>query len=392
MRRSIRTSISRTTWSSVKPLFFATGYTQHGITTGLLAKSREGRPIKLEGNPTHPGSLGGIDAIAQASLLNLYDPDRSRFVAKKGTPVSWDLAISELRTSMEQLKEKGKTIYILSETVGSPTLGAVIDEVVKTYPAVKWVQYEPTNADSVREGARLAYGEYVNTIYDFSKALRVVSLDSDFLVTGANAVRYARDFSRLRVTHLREGETVPKADELNRLYVVESMLTSTGAVADHRLPMRSTDIEAFARALARELGVNAGEVQPPTGSVKWIAAIAKDLQAFKGKSIVLAGEHQPPAVHAIVHAINAALGNMGTTVINTAPVEVKPSNQIEEFKTMVGEMNAGSVEAMLILSVNPVYTSPADIDFKSALSQGRPQDSLGLTRRRDGRPLRLAYQ
>ena len=253
--------------------------------------------------------------------------------------------------------------------MGSPTLGAVIDEVVKTYPTTKWVQYEPANGDNAREGARLAYGEYVNTIYDFSKALRVVSLDADFLVTGPNAVRHARDFSRLRITHLREGDKAPRADELNRLYVVESMLSSTGAVADHRLPMRSADVEAFARALAHELGVAAGNVQAPTGSVKWISAIAKDLQAFKGKSIVVAGEHQPPAVHAIAHAINSALGNIGTTVINTVPVEVKPTNQTEDFKAMVAEMNAGSVGAILILGVNPVYASPADIDFKEALAK-----------------------
>src|SRR5262245_32134211 len=158
------------------PLFFATGFTLNGITTGVLGKSREGRPIKLEGNPTHPGSLGGIDSITQASLLDLYDPDRSRSIVKNGgaTPTTWETTIGELRTTMERLKGEGKAVRILTETIGSPTLGALIDEVVKTYPNTKWVQYEPANRDNSREGSKLAFGEYVNTTYDFSKALRVV--------------------------------------------------------------------------------------------------------------------------------------------------------------------------------------------------------------------------
>src|SRR5262245_58404653 len=351
------------------PLFFATGFTLNGITTGVLAKSREGRPIKLEGNPSHPGSLGGIDSITQASLLNLYDPDRSRQITKNNVPTGWDAAVAELRATLDRLRADQKQIRILTDTVSSPTFGAVFDEFIRTYPSTKWVQYEPANRDNAREGAKLAYGAYVNTIYDFTKALRVVSLDADFLVSGPAAVRYARDFNQLRKTHLKEGDRVPKAEEMNRLYVVESMLTPTGAVADHRLAMRSADVEAFARALARELGANAGDAKAPGDSARFVTAIAKDLQAFRGKSVVIAGEHQPPAVHAIAHAINGALGNIGKTVINTEPVEVRAANQLEEFKELVKEMNAGSVGALFILGVNPIFTSPADIDFRSALGR-----------------------
>jgi molybdopterin-containing oxidoreductase family iron-sulfur binding subunit len=270
---------------------------------------------------------------------------------------------------MERLKTERKTIRILTETVCSQTLGVVIDELVKTFPTAKWVQYEPVNRDNAREGAKLAYGDYVSTHYDFSKAQRVVALDADFLVSGPAAVRYARDFNKLRNTHLREGDRVPTANEMNRLYVVESMLTATGAVADHRLWMRSADIEAFVRALARELGISLGDAPAPTGSVKWVQAIAKDLLAFRGRSAVIVGDNQPPAVHAIAHAINGALGNIGTTVINTAPIEYKPTNQTEEFKALVGEMNAGTVAAIFMLGVNPVFTSPADLDFKAALGK-----------------------
>ena len=221
----------------------------------------------------------------------------------------------------------------------------MIQEFIAAYPAAKWVQYEPVNRDNAREGARLAYGEYVDTIYDFSKAYRVLSLDADFLTCGPGSLRYSKDFSRLRRAHLKEGDKVPTAEEMNRLYVVESMLTSTGAVADHRLPMRSADVEGFARAVAAALGVNVGAVERRRAAQPWIAPLVADLQAHQGKSIVIAGEHQPPAVHAIAHAINAKLGNLGTTVLNIAPTEVRPANQAAEFKELVQDMRTRAVAA-----------------------------------------------
>ena len=353
------------------PLFYATGFTLNGITTGLLAKSREGRPIKLEGNPTHPGSLGGIDSIAQASLLNLYDPDRSRLILKKATPVAWELMVGELRAAVGRMKADGKPIRILAETINSPTMGAVLAEFERTYPTAKVVQWEPTNRDNVREGARLAFGEPVNVVYDFTKALRVVALDSDFLVSDRSSTRYARDFNQLRRAHLKEGDKVPAENELNRLYAVESMLSATGAVADHRLPMRSADVEGFARALAAAVGVTlpGSAATISADQQKWVTAIAKDLQAFKGRSAVITGDHQSPAVHAIAHAINGALGNVGATVLVTAPVEVRPTNQSAELKTLVTEMNAGSVGVLFILGGNPVYTAPADLKFADAMAR-----------------------
>src|SRR5262249_7186357 len=204
------------------PLFFATGSTVGGVCTGVLAKSREGRPIKLEGNPTHPTSTGAIDAITQASLLNLYDPDRSRLVLKNGIPTGWDAAVTELRTELNRLRGEGKAIRLLTDTIGSPALGGLIlEEFLKFFSTAKspakWIQFEPANRDNAREGSRLAYGEYVNTTYDFTKAYRVLSLDADFLTCMPGSLRYSRDFNRLRNTHLREGDRVPTANELNEL-------------------------------------------------------------------------------------------------------------------------------------------------------------------------------
>jgi molybdopterin-containing oxidoreductase family iron-sulfur binding subunit len=364
------------------PLFFATGCTLNGVTTGVLAKSREGRPIKLEGNPTHPGSLGGIDAVTQASLLNLYDPDRSREIIRKGTePTSFERAVSELRVAVARVKGEGKTIRILSETINSPTMAAVVTEFERTHTNSKLVQWEPAGRDNVHEGARLAFGEPVNVIYDFTKAKRVVSLDSDFLVTERASPRYARDFNSLRKTHLQDGK-VPSAEDLNRLYVVESMLTATGSVADHRMPMKSADVEVFARGLAAAVGVALPGPPPiiPGDRQAWITAIAKDLQAHKGSSIVIAGEHQSPAVHAIAHAINGALGNVGKTVVVTADTgflsqkqkedrDKQPGTQSSDFKAMVEEMRSGTVGLLFILGVNPVYSAPADINFVDALAR-----------------------
>ncbi len=357
------------------PLFFATGYTHQGVTTGVLAKSREGRPVKVEGNPSHPGSLGSSDVFMQASLLNLYDPDRSRSIinGKTGEEVAWETALSQLRAKLP----RSARVRVLTETVGSPTLADAIGKFTAQFADAQWVQYEPVNRDNVREGARLAFGDVVNAIYDFTKATRVVSLDSDFMGCGVGGVRYARDFNTLRVTAVagtdKDGHAAmvpPSAEKMNRLYAVESTLSPTGAVADHRLPLKSSEIESFARALAKAVGADAGAGGALSDyATKWLAPLAKDLLASKGKSVVVVGDHQPPAVHAIAHHINSVLGNVGETVRLTRPVEAKATNQLAEFKKLVADMNAKAVDVLFILGVNPAYSSPADLNFPDALKQ-----------------------
>jgi MoCo/4Fe-4S cofactor protein with predicted Tat translocation signal len=356
------------------PLFFATGFTQGGVTTGVLAKSREGRPIKLEGNPDHPSSLGGIDSIAQSSLLNLYDPDRSRQVMKKGVPTSYSTALTEVRLTLDRLRANGKTIRVLTESIGSPTLRAVLGDFLKSYGLGReaWVQYDAIGRENVREGSRTAFGSVVTTTYDFSKAKRIFSLDADFLNGMAGATRYARDFNRNRNTHLK-GDKVPTADEMNRLYVAESMLSPTGAVADHRLPVRSADVELIARALAQAVGVpGAAEVNiPDTYAKNFVATAAADLKALGAESVVVAGDHQPPAVHAIAHAINQALGSVGAG----KPVQFRAADDADQpssakaFTDLVDAMSKKQVDCLLILGANPAFTAAADLDFKAALAR-----------------------
>jgi MoCo/4Fe-4S cofactor protein with predicted Tat translocation signal len=355
-----------------KPLFYATSMPLTGVATGLLVESNMGRPTKIEGNPEHPGSLGGTDVFTQASVLTLYDPDRSQTLIHEGRISNWDAFAVAMANVSGQQSPKGAGLRILTETVTSPSLAAQIHAILKKFPQAKWHQYEQCGRDNVREGASLAFGRPVNPVYQFDQADVIVSLDADFLTCGAGHVRYARDFSSRRAME------TPSANP-NRLYVVESMPTSTGAMADHRKPLRATDIAGFARHLASELGVgSANGTASHNISPEWTRAVAKDLQQHRGSSLVLAGEQQPPNVHALAHAMNAALSNVGKTVYYTEPLEANPADGMESLGNLVNDMKAGRVEVLLILGGNPVYDAPVDFDFGPALLRVKLRIHSGL--------------
>jgi len=348
-----------------KPLFFATAMSLGGIATGLLVESHIGRPTKVEGNPQHPGSLGATDAFAQASLLTLYDPDRAQVVSNAGTVSTWNTFVTALATRLEASKlPEGGGLRVLTETVTSPTLAQQLKAVQAKYPQAKCHQYEPANRDAVHAGSRLAFGEVVTTAYRVDKADVIVALGADFLTSGPGNVRYARDFAARR--HVEPGGSA-----MNRLYAVESTPSLTGAAADHRLPLRQTEIEGFASALAKATGVDTQAVawNPSPDQAKWVAAVAKDLQQHRGTSLVVAGDEQPPIVHALVHAMNHALGNAGQTVVYTDPVEASPADQTASLSALAADMLAGRVEALLILGGNPVFTAPADLRFAEAMAK-----------------------
>jgi MoCo/4Fe-4S cofactor protein with predicted Tat translocation signal len=357
-----------------KPLFYATAMALGGIATGLLVESHMGRPTKVEGNPSHPGSLGATDIFAQASVLSLYDPDRSQAVYSRGRLSSWSSFLTEMervRTSL--LASRGMGLRILTETVTSPTLASQIRALLAQFPEARWHQYEPANRDGAREGSRLAFGEYVTTIYRFDRADVIVALDSDFLCSGPGCVRYARDFATRRRMPDEKSET-------NRLYAVESTPSGTGTMADHRLPLRPTEVGDFARALAGALGVKgaAGGQIPSRLPAGWMAALVRNLQNHRGACVIVAGDQQPPIVHALAHAMNHALGNVGRTVIYTDPLEAEPVNQMASLGTLVEEMKAGKVGTLVIVSGNPVYDAPADLEFGSNLLKLNLRLHLGL--------------
>ena len=356
-----------------KPLFFATAMPFAGTGVGLLVESHEGRPTKIEGNPDHPSSQGATDLFAQAAILGLYDPDRSQTLTHLGEIRSFDAFASAMRDVLKvQETSQGAGLRILTETVASPTLGAQLDELLMRFPKAKWVQWEPFGRHNEREGSRLAFGEYVDASYAIEKADVILSLDADFMCAGNGGLKHARAFaSRRRI----EGDRAQR----NRLYAVESTPTNSGTKADHRLPLRANDVEAFARAVAGQLGIaDAGAAAVPQAAQKWIAPLVRDLQAARGRSLVIAGESQSPAVHALAHAMNAALGNVGTTVVYTATAELQPMDQRAGLKELVGEMNAGTVTMLVILGANPVYTAPADLKFGDALGKVGLRVHLGL--------------
>jgi MoCo/4Fe-4S cofactor protein with predicted Tat translocation signal len=356
-----------------KPLFFATAMPFAGAGTGLLVESHEGRPTKIEGNPEHPSSRGATDLFAQAAILGLYDPDRSQTITHLGEVRPFESFVAAVRGVLAaQQPTRGSGIRILSETIASPTLGAQVDEFLERFPAAKWVQWEPFGRHNAREGSRLAFGEYVDAQYAIERADVILSLDADFLCVGAGGLRYARAFaSRRRI----EGDRA----QINRLYALECSPTNTGTKADHRLPLRASDVERVARAVAAQLGVaGAGEAAVPEAARDWIGPLVKDLQNARGRSLVIAGEGQPPAVHVLAHAMNEALGNVGATVSYTQTAEARPVNQLAALQELVGEMNAGTVSFLLVLGSNPVYSAPADLKFAEAMGKVGLRAHLGL--------------
>lgn len=335
------------------PLYFATSMTLGGVSTGLLAKSYEGKPVKIEGNPDHPGSLGGTDTFAQASLLNLYDPDRSKEIVNRGVASTWKDFMTKLRAAVDENRgDGGAGIRFLTETVTSPTLIDQMKRLSEELPNSKWVQYEPVNDDNVMAGAKMAFGSPAQPIYKFDKADRILSLDSD--IFSSFNVRYTKDFAKGR--SLANGKK-----EMNRLYAVETTMTLTGAKADHRIAVKPSDMPEIAKAIASAVGVS-GASSNYSENAKWIEEMAKDLQANRGKSLVVAGENQPAIVHAIAFAINDALGNTGQTVEYIEPLRPNADKlQIEQLKELVEDIDGGSVKMLVMLNCNPAYNTPADL-------------------------------
>jgi molybdopterin-containing oxidoreductase family iron-sulfur binding subunit len=232
-----------------KPLFYATAMPMNGAGIGLLVESHEGRPTKIEGNPEHPTSLGATDLFAQAAILGLYDPDRSQTLTNLGEIRPFSAFVTSLRQMMAaQQAKQGAGFRLLTETVASPTLVSQIQELLAGYPQAKWIQWEPYGRHNTREGSRLAFGEYLSAQYAVEKADVIVAIDSDFLTEGPSAMRHARAFASRR--RLESTGTTPA-----RFYSLESTPTNTGTKAEHRLPLRASEIEAVARAVAAGLGV-----------------------------------------------------------------------------------------------------------------------------------------
>ncbi len=352
-----------------RPLFYATAMSMGGSATGLLVEAHEGRPTKIEGNPEHPFSRGKTSAFAQASVLDLYDPDRAKQVSRGGDDSSWDEFFGWAKPHFAQLGS-GSALRFLSRKVNSPSLDAVRCHALARFPEARWIEYEPISLDEQElAGAELAFGRRLRPRYRFDRAEVVFSLDYDFLGLDAPAVTYISDFADRR----RE------ANPMNRLYVVESQFSVTGGMADHRKRMRAGDVREFAADLARELGLLPSGLKVLNGAPDqdFAAAAARDLKKSAGRSIVAAGPRQPAEVHALAAWMNEALGNTGKTVVWTETTE---EPQLPAIRELAADIAAGRVDTLVILGGNPVYDAPADLNFRAAIKKAPNTIHLGIDR------------
>ncbi|MFP5205618.1 MAG: TAT-variant-translocated molybdopterin oxidoreductase [Acidobacteriota bacterium] len=349
-----------------KPMYFATAQPTPVGGTPLLIKSSEFRPIKVDGNPEHAYNHGSSDVFAQGSLLDMYDPDRSKHVLYRGETREWAEFVEAYQQAVAASKD-GTGIYFLSETITSPTLARQWKAVQAAYPKATLVQYDPAIAGTWAERG-------IDTQYDLSAADVLVSLDADFLSSASypGFHKLVRDYANRR-----------KQPEkgMNRLYSIESSTSTTGMKAEHRLGLRASEVPAFVAELAKAVGV-AG-VNPP--SYQWtgeqqafLAALAKDLKANAGKSAILPGLYQDPVVADLALAMNQALGNVGKTVyVSSETVLPLPSSQVDDLKALVADLNAGKVNWLVILNANPIYSVPVDMNFASAFNRAKMVVHLG---------------
>jgi Fe-S-cluster-containing dehydrogenase component len=352
------------------PLYFATAMPFAGYGIGLIVKSHEGRPTKIEGNPRHPASLGATDVFAQASILDLYDPDRAKTATHHGAISTSGAFVTAISSDLERFKASGgEGLRFLSGVVTSPSETALIQQILKTFPGARWHTYEPVHSDNVRAGSRMAFGKYLDTIYRFDLADTIVSLDADFLAAGPARLRYTRDFADRRVQ-------APDGTSMNRLYAFESTPGITGAKADHRVALRASEITNLAQTIASRLGLggSAGDI----GNEYWFEPMIRDIDSHRGSTIITAGPTQPAVVHALVHAINEKLGNTNKTVIYVDPVESQPAEQADSLRELVHDMRDGKVDSLVVLDANPVYNAPADLEFSKSLSRVRQKVSYSL--------------
>jgi molybdopterin-containing oxidoreductase family iron-sulfur binding subunit len=360
------------------PRYYATTMPFRRSAYGLIVESHEGRPTKIEGNPSHPSTLGASGSLVQASVLGLYDPDRSQTVRLRGEPSTW----SDFVTAWGQLSEAhaadgGAGLAVLSESFSSPTLARLSSDLRARYPRLQWATYDAVSDENRVAGLRSATGRDLDLMLRIDQASVVLALDADPLLTDPEMIRHARGFADRR----RAGAS---GGTMNRLYAVEGVYSLTGAMADHRLRLQSRQIAPFLAALAARLappeagaaslaGAGAPGVDP-----RWIDALANDLLANRGRGLIVAGERQPAAVHAAVCALNTYLGNTGGTVsyYETRDAALPSASSLA---SLVSAMQAGAIQTLVVLGGNPVFDAPADLDFASAVAKVPQTIALGHT-------------
>jgi molybdopterin-containing oxidoreductase family iron-sulfur binding subunit len=347
------------------PYFYTTVMSLAGQVAGLLVETHDGRPTKIEGNTDHPFSQGAATALAQAALLNLYDPDRSAKVMQGNSESSWEKFEAFVKTLP---LGDGSGLRFVSESVTSPSLLALRTDTLKKFPRAKWIEYESFQRVNGRLGGAMAFGSPVNIQTNFDKARVILALDSDFLGLDWTTPLPTKQFSSRR--HVESEEDL---ERINRLYSVESQFSITGANADHRLRLAGSAVKEFAIDVATALGALPGFNVVNNGNdrrAKFLQAVVKDLKAAGSEGLVITSPRQPPIVHALAFLMNQALGSLGNvTTITRASSEDRVEAGVEALKGLAGEMSSGQVSTLVVLGGNPAYTAPADLQFAPAMSK-----------------------
>ena len=344
-----------------KRFHYATALALDGYATGLVLAASDGRPVKVEGNPLHPTNQGASSAWDQAALLDLYDPQRAKGIWRRGQPLSWRGFLAEVqKLARAHDADGGAKLAFLVAPDASPLLAELRRRLSTRFPRARFLAWAPATADHAAEGARIAFGRPVDMHLRLDPARVLLSLDADFLAGHGESLRLTREFAR----HREPGA------EMNRLYVAEAAMTVTGAAADHRLRMRPSEVAGFARAVAAHLGALPGaEALEDPARDRAARVVAADLARNRGRSVVTAGERQPAAVHALAHAMNAALGNVGTTVVYTKPVLGDATPTAAALAELAKAIQAGQVDTLVVTAWNPVYAAPAGLDLGALLAK-----------------------
>jgi len=346
-----------------EPFFYATALSLGGYARGVLVKNVDGRPIKVEGNPHHPASLGGTDIFAQASILDLWDPARSQNIIHDGEPSTYRAVQAALTSTMQSVsKAHGRGLRILTRTVCSPLLASQLDDILKRYPEAQWHQYDPLHEDNALDATRQLFGRPLQALFHFDIAERVVSFDADFLQGGPASVRHARDLVTLRN---------PERGTMSRVFAVETTPGLIGAIADECIALSPSDIERLITRLASHFEVLPHQLDNDKNIGQHVATfesnIVAELTQHQGRCLLVPGPRLSVTAHRLLHEINIKLGAMDRCLEFIEPAEARAVNHVQSIRALNDAITAGEVKALIIIDGNPVYDAPADSDFAKGL-------------------------
>src|SRR3989338_732741 len=342
--------------------YYASTFSLNNHAYGILVKTKEGRPLKIEGNPEHPLSLGALEKFAQASIYELYDPNRKRKPTISKNISHWDAWLEQTKSILEKAKKENKAVRILTESTTSPTLRKLLKQFESTFPNAKWIQYEPFSQENIRASYQAAFGRSETPKLHIDQAKILISLNADFLGGNPGSLTHIRNWSKNRKV-----ESVKSS--MSRLYAIETYFTNTGAKADHRLSLRPSQILLFSLQLAKALMYNAhinGDTQlkallksipePQNPRHKeFILAMAEDLAKNPKKSLILVGDQESKELHIVGHLLNHLVQSYGSTIdtrVSTPSFENGPKN----LEPLLFELKSQKVDTLITLGGNPIYT------------------------------------